>query len=227
MTVRYCPRCKTDVEDTGGFCLLGHRLALEPPVASIQDLRDEVDRAFEEARLEVASVMTRDDVPTAPMAAVAPAPASPVVPAVSTTPLDTPPTRRVPPPPPPPRRKAPSPEAPRVSPADVGAGVAPRPVTVPPPPATPTARPEPAPGPAVAQPADASQPASVLDDVPTAEEIHSRNASVWKDLDREIDVVGDPIGAFAPPPHMDWGPERGKGLKRKPARRSRHTEASE
>ena len=168
MTVRYCPRCKTDVEDTGGYCLLGHRLALDPPVASIRDLREEIDRAFEEARLEVASVMTTDDVPTAPMSAVArpPAPPPPPAQAADATPLaEDHAARKVPPPPPPPRRP---------------------------------------PG----------------DSVPSEDEIRSRNASVWKDLDRDVDIVGDPIGAFAPPPHMDWGPEKAK-LKRKPSRRAR------
>ena len=196
MTIRYCPRCKTDVEDTGGYCLLGHRLALEPPVASITDLRAEVDRAFEDARLQVASVMANDDVPTGPMSAVGPASASaaaPGTPSVSPPPIEASPSRRVPPPPPPPRRPSPPPQ----------------PTT--PVPEAPSAPPPAPPGPS---------------DVPTADEIRSRNASVWKGLDAEVDMVGDPIGAFAPPPHMDWGPERSKPLKRKPSRRPRRPEAA-
>ena len=54
MSMRFCPKCDQDVEATGGYCLLGHRLKLDPPVASIGELRDEVDRAFED--LEVAAV---------------------------------------------------------------------------------------------------------------------------------------------------------------------------
>jgi hypothetical protein len=60
MTVRYCPRCDTDVEDVGGFCLVGHRLSQAPITASISplsDLRAEVDKAFEEARLQVAAAL--------------------------------------------------------------------------------------------------------------------------------------------------------------------------
>jgi hypothetical protein len=31
MAQRFCNRCGSDVEDTGGFCLLGHRLAVAAP----------------------------------------------------------------------------------------------------------------------------------------------------------------------------------------------------
>ena len=30
MALRFCPTCKADVEDVGGYCRLGHRLKLEP-----------------------------------------------------------------------------------------------------------------------------------------------------------------------------------------------------
>lgn len=56
MSERYCPKCATDVEDVGGFCLLGHDLRLRPVTESMNDLRAEVDRAFEEARVQVAAV---------------------------------------------------------------------------------------------------------------------------------------------------------------------------
>src|SRR5687768_14756400 len=58
MTERYCPKCATDVEDVCGFCLLGHDLTLRPitEAQSMDDLRAEVDRAFEEARSQVAAV---------------------------------------------------------------------------------------------------------------------------------------------------------------------------
>lgn len=56
MSERYCPKCQTDVEDVGGFCLLGHSLRLRPITESLDDLRAEVDRAFEEVRVQVAAV---------------------------------------------------------------------------------------------------------------------------------------------------------------------------
>ena len=56
MSERYCPKCQTDVEDVGGFCLLGHSLRLRPITASLDELREEVDRAFEEVRVQVAAV---------------------------------------------------------------------------------------------------------------------------------------------------------------------------
>ena len=54
--------------------------------------------------------------------------------------------------------------------------------------------------------------------MPTKEELIARKASVWKALDADVDLTGDPIGAFAPPPQMDWGPSSGGILKRKPTR---------
>jgi hypothetical protein len=48
MTMRYCPRCASEVEDVGGFCLLGHPLRLEPLIPSVSHIRAEVDRAFDE-----------------------------------------------------------------------------------------------------------------------------------------------------------------------------------
>ena len=56
MTERYCPKCQTDVEDVGGFCLLGHSLRLRPITESMDEIRAEVDRAFEEARVQVAAI---------------------------------------------------------------------------------------------------------------------------------------------------------------------------
>jgi hypothetical protein len=46
MTQRFCPLCATEVQDVGGYCRLGHRLRLDPPQASLGELRDEVERAF-------------------------------------------------------------------------------------------------------------------------------------------------------------------------------------
>src|SRR5918999_533311 len=65
MAQRFCPRCNAEVEDTGGYCLLGHDLCLEAPVDSLTALRAEVNRTFEEAKRELADVM-------APAAVLAP-----------------------------------------------------------------------------------------------------------------------------------------------------------
>jgi hypothetical protein len=54
---RFCPQCRSEVEDAGGFCLLGHPLRSVAPVASLSELRAEVDRAFEEARVQVARAL--------------------------------------------------------------------------------------------------------------------------------------------------------------------------
>lgn len=66
MTQRFCSRCNAEVEDTGGFCLLGHNLRLAAPADSLSALRAEVNRTFDEAREQLAEVM-------APVAAMAPA----------------------------------------------------------------------------------------------------------------------------------------------------------
>jgi hypothetical protein len=57
MAQRFCSRCNAEVEDTGGYCLLGHDLRLEAPVDSLKALRAEVNRTFDEARRELADVM--------------------------------------------------------------------------------------------------------------------------------------------------------------------------
>ena len=57
MSDRFCPRCMAEVEDVGGYCLLGHPLSEAAPSGSLTDLRAEVDRAFEEARVQVAHVL--------------------------------------------------------------------------------------------------------------------------------------------------------------------------
>lgn len=96
MTMRYCPACQADVRTVDGYCLLGHRVALEPPIPSIEALRAEVDRVFEEARREVAEVLYGGDAPPATpaqIAAPAPGPAQTA---------QVPAPARVPPPPPPP-----------------------------------------------------------------------------------------------------------------------------
>jgi len=54
LQLRFCPRCRADVEDVGGFCLLGHRLA-EGESDPIAELKVEVDRAFARAKEDVAA----------------------------------------------------------------------------------------------------------------------------------------------------------------------------
>ena len=53
-TVRFCPKCRADVEDVGGFFLLGHRFAATPAEDPLADLRAEVDQAFQKVQAEVA-----------------------------------------------------------------------------------------------------------------------------------------------------------------------------
>lgn len=52
MAISYCSQCGSEVEDTGGFCLLGHSLHMAD-TGSLADLRAEVDKAFEQARAQV------------------------------------------------------------------------------------------------------------------------------------------------------------------------------
>ena len=191
MTTRFCPKCEQDVEATSGYCLLGHRLALDPPFASIGELRDEVDQAFEEAGLEVAAVSAGGSAPNSTAAPVA----------VAATEVPVRPRRAGPPPPPPPRRST----APGSRTSDSTA-VTPAATTVTPP----SSSHDPGPG-----------------AVPTVEELKARKASVWKGLDAEIDLVGDPIGAFAPPPTMDWGPSKGRLLQRRATRGSKRSKRSD
>ncbi|HEX2050971.1 MAG TPA: hypothetical protein VHJ34_10135 [Actinomycetota bacterium] len=146
-TTRYCPACRQDVTDVGGYCLLGHDLRLASAVPRVERLRTEVDDAFDDARVEIERAFEDVRAHVAVDAAVVVAPAGP------------------PPPPPPP-------------PAPVHAPPAPPHAVVPP-------------------PADAS------------DGFVARAATVWRSLEHdEAALAGDPIEAFAPPPRMDWGPER-------------------
>lgn len=86
MTVRFCGTCHSEVEEHDGHCLLGHSLRLDPVTTSLDELRTEVDQAFEEARFRVATVLVEEgETPKGPVAA-------------PTVTLSAPP----PPPPPPP-----------------------------------------------------------------------------------------------------------------------------
>ncbi len=92
-TTRFCPRCNADVEDAGGFCLLGHRLSLDAPVAPMSALRAEVDRAFADARFEVESVLTATAPPPPVPVATAPPPPRPSRPDTASQVLFTPPNQ--------------------------------------------------------------------------------------------------------------------------------------
>jgi hypothetical protein len=139
---RFCPTCGTDVEDVGGFCMLGHSLKVSAPSATLGALRAEVDAAFEEAKLQVAAVLGASQLNPAP-ASPAPSPRPALEPLRVAEPG---PVAKVPPPPPP---------------ATI-ARIDTQPIVVPPP----------------------------------------ANGS-------------DPITAFSPPPHMDWGPQRKRFGRRK------------
>ncbi|MCA1838539.1 MAG: hypothetical protein LC674_07310 [Actinobacteria bacterium] len=130
MGMRFCSTCNSEVEESGGYCLLGHGLALVAPRDSLTALRAEVDQAFEDARAHLTEAL-------------------------------------VPPPPPPP------------------------PASTTPPPAS---------------------PAPVSD--------------MWAGLDtiRQPEAA-DPINSFAPPPRMDWGPNRARLLKRLTPRMPRRRDA--
>ena len=52
MSLRFCSRCRADVEDVGGYCLLGHPLP-QDAADPISDLRAEVDKAFEKIKIEI------------------------------------------------------------------------------------------------------------------------------------------------------------------------------
>ena len=55
MRLKYCARCRADVEDAGGFCLLGHRLPTDGEDA-LMDLRREVDHAFKKVEVDISRV---------------------------------------------------------------------------------------------------------------------------------------------------------------------------
>jgi hypothetical protein len=134
MAERYCPSCGTDVEDAGGFCLLGHPLRLQAmtDAETLTDLRTEVSKAFEDARVQVEEALGE----------------------IETT---------VPPPPPPSVRQA-------------------------------TSRND-------AELDDPATPVSSYDEL-------------WRAFEEEAARGEDPITAFAPPPRMDWGPERSRRRRR-------------
>jgi hypothetical protein len=79
MNERYCPTCEAEVTEVDGHCLLGHPLRLHAPVQSLTELRVEVDRAFEEARVRVASALGSSPPPPPPAPTSEPRRARPVL----------------------------------------------------------------------------------------------------------------------------------------------------
>jgi hypothetical protein len=57
MTLRFCPRCIAEVENVGGFCLLGHPLRLDPLIPSVADIRAQVYESMDEVRLGTGAPM--------------------------------------------------------------------------------------------------------------------------------------------------------------------------
>jgi hypothetical protein len=100
MAHRFCPRCNAHVEDAGGYCLLGHPLVEHD--SSLDHLRAEVDKAFEDARLEVAEALASVTAPEPEL--VGAMVGAPPPPAAATAAGSQPRPRRMPPPPPPPTR---------------------------------------------------------------------------------------------------------------------------
>ena len=61
MTSRaFCNGCNAEVENAGGFCLLGHRLTAfappPPPPPAMTDLSEAVEEVFDEAQAKVAAM---------------------------------------------------------------------------------------------------------------------------------------------------------------------------
>jgi hypothetical protein len=110
MANRFCPTCRSDVEDAGGFCLLGHPLALSAPTAPLAELRADVDRAFEEAQARVDEVLAAAPVNGAGRRAPGPPPRPPAAASIATKTVPMPSVAEAP-------SRPPAPEAPPRPPA--------------------------------------------------------------------------------------------------------------
>jgi hypothetical protein len=71
LSLRFCSRCRADVEDVGGFCLLGHTFPQDTS-DPISDLRAEVDKAFEKIKIEIPVSGMASTFQTAPVSAPEP-----------------------------------------------------------------------------------------------------------------------------------------------------------
>jgi hypothetical protein len=76
-TTRYCTTCAAEVEDAGGYCMLGHRLA--PAGPSPYDLRSEADDAYAAVRDQLATLLSDGPSPSVPTPPPPPPPAEPSV----------------------------------------------------------------------------------------------------------------------------------------------------
>ena len=234
-TTRFCPGCRAEVEDTGGFCLLGHRLALDPPVASLKALREEVDKSFSGSELRAVAPSALDEAWDAL--------AEPVMVGAqeAASAPDVEPVREAAPPPPPPSPASPTaapalaPVAPAAPVAAAEAPVTPSPVvpmvaaatpaapTTPVAPAAPTsplgqtapARRVPPPPPPVQTQSFVPAPARSAPPPPPPVEDRTYASSIpaAPSMQSNPAISGDeggsdPIHAFAPAPRMDWGPAK-------------------
>lgn len=154
MTNRFCHGCNAEVEFSEGACLLGHQPRAVTPDTPLADIRAEVDRAFDDARLEVEAAL-RIEAPVAAVAGVGARSAEPVVVSGLHEIATSPPNGVV----------SATPAGPRY----LG------PPLSPPPPPPPAQRP--------------TQPRMI-------------------NSDGRVPSNSDPITQFAPPPRVDWGPER-------------------
>jgi hypothetical protein len=189
---RHCTRCDAEVEDTGGYCLLGHPLRHTMETASLDDLRQEVEAAFESAADDVREALTPliEQVENTPEPEPVYAAAVAAVPARYAPPAEPAGLARY---------------APPAEPAGVARYA---------PPSAPVA---------VLQYAPPAQPAveskRPVPPPPPPQASQSKFKSLWEGMDSQAPLDrSDPINAFAPPPRMDWGPERsrgkGRGLRR-------------
>ena len=65
----FCNGCNSEVENAGGFCLLGHRLSAfapppPPPPPAMADLKEAVADVFREAEAKVATVAADEPEPS-------------------------------------------------------------------------------------------------------------------------------------------------------------------
>ena len=58
MARTFCPRCRAEVDNVEGFCLLGHRLPDLPADDPIAELRDAVEAAFNQVEVDLKTLST-------------------------------------------------------------------------------------------------------------------------------------------------------------------------
>ena len=64
----FCNRCNAEVENAGGFCLLGHRISAlappPPPPPAMTDLKEAVEEVFQTAAAAVSSPEPSTELPS-------------------------------------------------------------------------------------------------------------------------------------------------------------------